>query len=496
MSSLFGSSHPFILPSEAMVRCLISCSEHVGHLNPTLPVVKALVDLGHEVHFLCLEMAQKKVEEVGAIFHNTVAVQTELYAGRDSGKLAVYSIMEELGLEMSFLNILKCLNVSLELELPGTMRFLQQLKPDVLVYDPLITSRAAPLAAEVLGIPCVGLLTLAGPGAMRCHGPALLGEMTLEEAGKEVKQFSPHTAATKRIYSKHNLALEKTHLLPDGYLDTCRNTVLVTTSEELQDPVTEPLAMAYERDGTRFVFVGPLLMPSVPGALDANPLIQQMREARKAGKRIVLVSMGTVITGGDKVAGSDADCNGRSITGRDLCRAVWSATFDACGEDFLVITALGLQADPLGDIEVPSGAVCAPSFRQVDLLRAGVDVFVTHGGQNSFTEALASGAPVLVCPGFGDQVVNAEKAVVLGVGLKVDRPSIATQDEAAKAAADYREDVRRSLREVLQNPAYQRAAEAQASKLKVCGGVPRAVHVILKTAREELVLSVAANAGA
>ena len=141
--------------------------------------------------------------------------------------------------------------------------------------------------------------------------------------------------------------------------------------------------MAYERDSTRFVFVGPLLMPSVPEALDANPLIQQMREARKAGKRIVLVSMGTVITGGDKVAGWDADCNGRSITGRDLCRAVWSATFDACGEDVLVITALGLQADPLGDIEVPSGAVCAPSFRQVDLLRAGVDVFVTHGGQNS-----------------------------------------------------------------------------------------------------------------
>ena len=48
----------------------------------------------YEVHFLCLEMAQKKVEEVGAIFHNTVAVQSELYADRDSGKLAVYSIMD------------------------------------------------------------------------------------------------------------------------------------------------------------------------------------------------------------------------------------------------------------------------------------------------------------------------------------------------------------------------------------------------------------------
>ena len=46
-------------------------------------------------------MAQKKVEEVGAIFHNTVAVQTELYAGRDSGKLAVYSIMGRWASDMS-----------------------------------------------------------------------------------------------------------------------------------------------------------------------------------------------------------------------------------------------------------------------------------------------------------------------------------------------------------------------------------------------------------
>lgn len=35
----------------AMVRCFFTCSEFVGHLNPTLPVVKALVESGHEVHF-------------------------------------------------------------------------------------------------------------------------------------------------------------------------------------------------------------------------------------------------------------------------------------------------------------------------------------------------------------------------------------------------------------------------------------------------------------
>ncbi|CAK9038138.1 unnamed protein product [Durusdinium trenchii] len=471
-----------------MVRCLFNCSEHVGHLNPTLPVVKALVESGHEVHFLCLEMARKKIEEVGGIFHNTMDIQSELYSsrgleGREIPKLAVFSIMEEHGLEMTFLNFLKCLNVSLELELPGTLRFLRRLKPDVLVYDPIIASRAAPIAAKVLGIPAIGLLTLAGPGAMRRHAPALLEPLTLQEAGGLLPEFAPHMEATRRINERYGLTLKSTHLLPDGYLDTClRNNILVTTTEQLQDPVTEAIMEAYEEDGTTFTFVGPLLLPSVPQTVD--PVIQRVLEARAAGTRIVAVSMGTVVTGGDKVAGWDADFNGQSITGRELCRAVWAGTFDACmGKDILIVTALGLQPEPLQDIEVPSNALCVTSFAQVELLKAGVDVFVTHGGQNSFMEAISFAIPMVVCPGFGDQVVNAAKAMALGVGLKVDRPVIVSKEEAPEAAIRYREALSGALHRVLSEASFRAAAEVQANSLRSAAGVPMAVDVVVKAAQ-------------
>ena len=295
--------------------------------------------------------------------------------------------------------------------------------------------------------------------------------------------------------------MKTTHLLPDGYLDTClANPVLVTTSEELQDPTTEALAQAYAQDGARFTFVGPLLLPPPPD-IEVGSIIHRVRDARAAGKRIVAVSMGTVITGEDKVAGWDADFNGHSISGRDLCRAVWAGTFDACSTaDFLVVAALGFQQEPLGGVRVPSGALCVTSFAQVELLRAGVDVFVTHGGQNSFTEALSCGTPVLVCPGFGDQVVNAAKAVALGVGLKVDRPKLAAPGEASAAVIRYREDVRRSVLEVLGTPSYLAAARAQASKLRSAGGVRKALGVILKAAEmvsvPYLAPSVPAAAGA
>ena len=267
------------------MRVLFNCSEHVGHLNPTLPLVKALIEEGHEVHFLCLEIARQKIEEVGATFHNTMDIQSELYTGRglqdthaQIPKLALFSIIEEHGLEANFLSILKCLNVSLELELPGTLRFISTLKPEVLIYDPIILSRAAPLAAKILQIPAVGLLTLAGPGAMCNHGPALLRPLSLEESGPLIQDFTPHLEATRSINEKYGLALKATQLLPDGYLDTCLgNTVLVTTSEELQDPVTEATRRAYEEDGTRRgQKQSDTMFPRVPTSMSKSPTLKEI----------------------------------------------------------------------------------------------------------------------------------------------------------------------------------------------------------------------------
>merc|ERR1711877_68397 len=103
--------------------------------------------------------------------------------------------------------------------------------------------------------------------------------------------------------------------------------------------------------------------------------------------------------------------------------------------------ALGPQPNALGDLVPPPNAICVPVLPQVDLLKAGIDIFLTHGGQNSFTEALANNTPVVVCPGFGDQPVNAQKAVDIGVGLKVDRPDC-DPGRAHEVAAVYRTDVK------------------------------------------------------
>jgi len=275
-------------------------------------------------------------------------------------------------------------------------------------------------------------------------------------------------------------------------LDGCRgNTNIVTTSEGLQDPMTPELATAYKQDGATFEYVGPLLGLASQGSSQdkrAGDMLMRVRKAREAGRRVIMSSMGTLVTSNHSMNGWDARSTASSLTGKQLCQAVWAGTFEAIGaEDAdsgpLIIVALGSQADPLGDIAVPANAVCVPSFQQVDLLHAGADLFLTHGGQNSFTEAMSFGTPVVVCPGFGDQVVNAQKAVDLGVGLKVDRP-MGDADKDGAAARCYKRNVCNAVATVLSQPKFKEAALLEAQKLRTAGGVPRAVDLVLAAATD------------
>ena len=108
---------------------------------------------------------------------------------------------------------------------------------------------------------------------------------------------------------------------------------------------------------------------------------------------------------------------------------------------------------------MPPNALCLAAVPQLDLLRVGKPaLFVTNGGQNSLMESMTVGTPVLVCPGFGDQLTNAAKVEAQGWGAKVSRPppspppSSPAPAEKETPAADvsaYQAAVRSGVRKVL-----------------------------------------------
>ena len=89
------------------------------------------------------------------------------------------------------------------------------------------------------------------------------------------------------------------------------------------------------------------------------------------------------------------------------------------GENMDVIISVGQKFDVRKLNGVPSNVHIYKSVPQLDVLKIA-DVFVTHGGMNSVSEALVYGAPMVVIPFVSDQPVNARCIEKLGVGKKLE----------------------------------------------------------------------------
>jgi len=502
-----------------------------GHINPSLPIARSLVKLGHQVDYLCREQMREAIEDTGARFHTDIENQPEMYEGREPSLWgALEDIKKEYGMEgESFVtSIFKLREIMLEMMLPGTIRWLQRIRADTVVYCPMMNLEAA-YAAKVLGIPSIALLTTAGPGSLAKAMNEFLAQQGLsrDEVLEIRTSFAPLRECLGRLEARYGLSIDiHGGVAPMGRMDSMclSHLTLVTTCEDLQDPVPSDLAEFYQAKQVNFAAVGPLLdqqgarraaghkfshseqppQQRQQHSAEQNPLAQ-LRAARAAGRKVILVSMGTVITGdspdfgwGARLVGSDGVPAG--LTGKELCQAAWGGSFDAFGSDScespLLLVALGPQPKALGDLEVPANAFCLPVMPQVDVLKEGVDLFLTHGGQNSFMEALSTGTPVVVCPGFGDQPVNARKAVDLGVGLQVERP-VPGPGEEARATEAYRAEVATALREVFSAPVYRETALSLSQRMQAAGGVPRAVELVLGVAAagKETSKSAAADLG-
>ena len=115
----------------------------------------------------------------------------------------------------------------------------------------------------------------------------------------------------------------------------------------------------------------------------------------KGKNHLVYISLGTVIKGG-------------------------ASFFQNCvdafrGENVDVIISVG-QKFNVGKLkDVPFNVHIYKSVPQPEVLKAA-DVFVTHGGMNSVSEALVCGTPMVVIPFVSDQPVNARCIEKLGVG--------------------------------------------------------------------------------
>jgi MGT family glycosyltransferase len=126
----------------------------------------------------------------------------------------------------------------------------------------------------------------------------------------------------------------------------------------------------------------------------------------KGEKPVVYISLGTIVKGAKKF-------------------------FQQCIEAFRdepvnVIISTGKTFDAQKLKNIPSNVQIYPSVPQIEVLRMA-DVFVTHGGMNSISEALVYGVPMIVIPFMTDQPVNARQVETLGLGKRMDYQTLNSQ---------------------------------------------------------------------
>lgn len=87
-------------------------------------------------------------------------------------------------------------------------------------------------------------------------------------------------------------------------------------------------------------------------------------------------------------------------------------------ENIDVIISVGKKFEVRKLKNIPSNVHIYHAVPQLQVLKMA-DVFVTHGGMNSVSEALVYGTPMVVIPFVSDQPVNARCIEKLGVGKKL-----------------------------------------------------------------------------
>ncbi len=134
------------------------------------------------------------------------------------------------------------------------------------------------------------------------------------------------------------------------------------------------------------------------------------------------------------------------------------------GTDYFVVVSMGPQHEELRLAPNMTGEEFLPQPAILPL----VDVVITHGGNNTVTEALHFGKPMVVLPLFWDQYDNAQRMHELGLGRRLDTYG---HDPAELLAA---------IESLLEDPVLPERLSGIARRLQDDPGTARAADLIEK----------------
>ncbi|MFD2700990.1 macrolide family glycosyltransferase [Paenibacillus shunpengii] len=326
-----------------------------GHTNPTIPVVRELVNRGHEVWYYSFLEFQEKIEAAGAVF---IACDEYL------PKLSPEELDRKAGKDFAALiEMVADTTIALDAKV---CKELQELQPDCIVSDSLCFW--GKLFASKLKIPYICSTTTF---AFNQHTAKLMKRSFREL----LKMAFGMPRINKKIQMLRNHGYDVRSFISIVQNDNDTDTI-VYTSKEFQ-----PMADTFSE---RYAFVGPSIRTLSP------------QENNKKDRQLIYISLGTVLN------------NNREFY--DNCINAFAQS------NYTVVMSVGEKTDIKSLGIIPENFMVRNTVDQISVLQTA-DAFITHSGMNSVSESLYFGVPMVLFPQHSEQKMVANRVAELGAGV-------------------------------------------------------------------------------
>ncbi|MBX4266690.1 macrolide family glycosyltransferase [Clostridium estertheticum] len=387
-----------------------------GHINPTIGLVKELINRGEKVTYIAGEEFREKIEKAGATFIGHKSMGFPKNFGPPNGE-APHKMPGNVEPPFKMIDTLKeMIEEIIEATLNSSEKF------DYIIYDSMFFLGNE--VGRILKVPAISSVTTF---AMN-EDTNVLGGETKEMASK-IQGFS-----NSPLYKEFAAHLQEKYGIELPDLSTVFNGSgminIVYTSKYFQ--------IHGESFDERYKFIGPSIA-------DRNEDIDFSLENNDK-KKLIYISLGTIFN--------------NSIDFYESC-------FKAFGNmDAKIIMSVGKNTEISDFKSIPSNFIVRNYVPQLKVLKQ-TDVFITHAGMNSTSEGLYYDVPLVLIPQTIDQPAVANRVAQLGAGIVIDKDKITP------------EILKQSVVKILRDDNYKMNSEKIGKSLREAGGYKKGVDEIL-----------------
>ncbi|OVE69285.1 glycosyl transferase [Clostridium diolis] len=389
-----------------------------GHVNPTIGIVRELINRGEDVTYIAGEEFRDKIEKTGAKF----IVHKNLF---DLSSLITSSLNLETNEKL--LNALNTFKEIIEEIFKLDEKF------DYIIYDSSFILGVE--VGRVLNIP-----TISSSSIFAINEKIIKSLLDLPISQEFKLKMEGAKTKIKEILSSHNYVdfvnelQEKYNIKFPSMVDRSgKKGILniVYTSKYFQ-PYSESFDESYKFIGT--------------SAIDRKESIDFDLSNNEENK-VIYISLGTLFN--------------NSIEFYECCFKAF------CNMNVKVIMSVGRKIDISIFKNIPTNFIVRNYVPQLEVLKYA-DVFITHGGMNSTNEGLYFNIPLILIPQSVDQPFVANRVAELGAGIVIEKNRI-TPEALNKCVA-----------EILSDDNFKINSEKIGESLREAGGYKVGVDEIIK----------------